>query len=312
MKSVDFHCDVLYKLLLNNELDFARDEADQLDVTLERLKEAEAAIQTFAIYIPSVRKDWLVAVMESVDLFYNQILSQPSISFIRNKQDLRQCIKEGRIGALLSMEGVDGLYNNKALLHMLYRLGVRFAGLTWNYANWAADGVLEPRNGGLTAAGKEFVQYCEQIGMLLDISHLSDRGFWELAELTSKPFIASHSNAREVCSHPRNLTDSQIQCIIAREGRVGVTYVPQFLVHNRSSTIYDIVCHIEHICELGGEKAVMLGSDFDGIDTHVQELKHPGHLYRLKNELLKFYSEHQTNHFLAGNAILFLETNLPN
>jgi len=311
LRTVDFHCDVLCKLLLDDKLEFAVQESDKLDVTLGRLKKAEIAVQTFAIYIPSSRKDWLIAVMESVDLFYNQILSQPNIGFIRNKKDLRRSLQGKQIGALLSMEGVDGLGGNKALLHVLYRLGVRFAGLTWNYANWAADGVLEPRNGGLTAAGKQFVQYCEQIGIILDISHLSERGFWELAETTTKPFIASHSNARYICNHPRNLTDTQIQCITAREGRIGVTYVPQFLVHNRSSTIYDIIYHIEHICELGGEKSVMLGSDFDGIDTHVQELEHPGHLYRLKEELLKFYSEHQTNHFLANNALLFLETNLP-
>ncbi len=193
----------------------------------------------------------------------------------------------------------------------LHRLGIRAAGLTWNHANWAADGAMEPRGGGLTIKGRRFVEECENLDILLDVSHLSERAFWEVAELSQRPVIASHSNARAICDHPSNLTDAQIEKLIAKQGLIGVTFVPWFVSNAEVVVIDDLLRHIEHICELGGESHIMLGSDFDGIDRYIEGLTHPGELISLQEALLKRYSERQTEQFMSGNALRFLRKSLP-
>src|SRR5690606_34269437 len=125
---------------------------------------------------------------------------------------------------------------------------------------------LEPRGGGLTARGRELVAECNRLGIALDVSHLSERGFWELMERTQDAPIASHSNAKALCSHPRNLTDEQIHAIIKTGGRIGITFVPYFLRAGGGAAIDDVLRHLEHICSLGGAGHVAFGSDFDGID----------------------------------------------
>ncbi|GAB6988993.1 dipeptidase [Paenibacillus pini] len=213
---------------------------------------------------------------------------------------------------MLSVEGADGFEGNLFYVKMCFELGVRFLGLTWNYANWAADGVLEKRNGGLTKKGIELVRLCNEIGLLLDVSHLSPAGFWELTELTKQPFIASHSNVYRICPHPRNLSDEQIRAIVSMDGRIGLTFVPWFVKQDEASVkIKDLLPHIEHICELGGENHLMFGSDFDGIESWVKGLEHPACYPALAELLLKHYSESQIKGWFNNNALNFLETHLP-
>jgi membrane dipeptidase len=145
----------------------------------------------------------------------------------------------------------------------------------------------------------------------VDVSHLSERAFWDVADLASRTIIASHSNAKALLNHPRNLTDEQIKAILALQGLIGVTYVPWFVAEGEQVTIDHVLRHIEHICELGGEQHLMLGSDFDGIDKYVSGLTHPGEVYRLREALLKRYTEQQTKQFLSGNALSFLAAHLP-
>ncbi|WP_232242495.1 dipeptidase [Paenibacillus sp. GSMTC-2017] len=311
MKVVDFHCDVLMKLLLDDRLHFKNDVTGALDVTYERLQDADTLLQTFAIYIPSKLNGSMTPILDSIDLFYEKVLTCPAMHLVRTSGDLDYCIQNGKIGALLSLEGLDGLQGNLAMLRNLYQLGVRAAGITWNYANWAADGVMEPRGGGLTAKGKELIKECNKLGIMLDMSHLSERGFWDSVALSDKPVFASHSNAKSICDHPRNLTDLQIKTIIEGKGIVGITYVPMFLNSQSAATIDDIIRHIDYIGSLGGEKHIMLGSDFDGIDTYVERLAHPGQVIALKDALLKRYSTTQTEGFFSQNAMRFLCEQLP-
>ncbi|MFX3634270.1 MAG: dipeptidase [Candidatus Pristimantibacillus sp.] len=314
MKSslVDFHCDVLSKLLVDPKLTFMNSRSDKLDVTYERLKQAGTVVQTFAIYIPESINGPIEPILESIDRFYQHVLTCPDMKLIQTKADLSECLALGKIGAMLSLEGVDGLQGNLSLLRVLYQLGVRAAGLTWNHANWAADGVMEPRGGGLTAKGKELIQECDKLGILVDVSHLSERAFWETADAATKTIIASHSNARAVLDHPRNLTDEQLKAIIALQGMIGITFVPWFVANGEYVTIDDVLRHVEHVCELGGENHLMFGSDFDGIDHHVNELTHPGQVHALREALLRCYSEEQVKRFLSGNALSFLNHHLPN
>lgn len=311
MKIADFHCDALCKLLLDDKLTFRNGKPGSLDVTYERLKASNAVLQIFAIYIPESMNGRLEPILESVDRFQQLVLSCKDMIWVKNAKDLQTCLEQDMTGAMLSLEGVDGIQGQMSLLRILYQLGVRAAGLTWNHANWAADGAMERRGGGLTGKGRQFVEESNRLGILLDVSHLSDRAFWDVAELSVKPIIASHSNARALCDHPRNLTDEQIKRIIAMDGMIGVTYVPWFVSKADTVTVEDLIRHIEHICELGGEDAVMLGSDFDGIDRYISKLTNPEDVAHLQEELLKRYSEKQTEKFLSANALRFLARNLP-
>lgn len=311
MKVVDFHCDVLCKLLIDENLTFQGSMAGSLDVTYERLKAAGTILQTFAIYIPQSINGRLEPILESVDRFHQLVLSCKDMMWVRTTEELDSCIQDGKIGALLSLEGVDGLQGQMSLLRIMHQLGIRAAGLTWNHANWAADGAMEPRGGGLTAKGRLFVEECDKLDILLDVSHLSERAFWEVAELSQRPVLASHSNARAICNHPRNLTDAQIAKLIAKDGLIGVTFVPWFVSDAEVVVIDDLLRHIEHICELGGEFHIMLGSDFDGIDKYIKGLTHPGELVALQEAMLKRYSASQAEQFMSGNALRFLRKMLP-
>jgi len=307
MRIYDMHCDVLYKMLLEPELDFS--DESKLDVTYERLQQGKIGMQAFAIFLPEERVPTFSMVEEAVRYFERSVISRPGMRFIRTKSDLEQAEQEGQIGALLTLEGAEGLMGSFDYLRRAFELGIRALGLTWNYANWAADGVLEERKAGLTLKGRELVQACNDLGMIIDISHLNEPGFWEVMELSKKPVIASHSNAHKLQPHPRNLTDEQIQALIQKGGRIGITFVPDFIGGNQA--IPDVLRHLEHVCALGGEHHVGFGSDFDGIDEHVNGLTNPAEYAQLAEELYRHYSSEQAERFLHGNWLTFFRENLP-
>ncbi|MCR2805090.1 dipeptidase [Paenibacillus soyae] len=313
MRIVDFHCDVLSKLLEDESLSFEPGMSGKLDVTHGRLRGQKALLQTFAVYISPSRPDYrsLNPVLESIDLFYEKVLKQSGLRHIRSTADLEACMNQGLTGALLSLEGAGGLQGKLSALRLMHRLGVRAIGFTWNDANWAADGAMEPRGGGLTKQGAAFVKACNELGIIIDVSHLSERAFWDVAALSEKPIIASHSNAKALCDHPRNLSDLQIQAIFESGGVVGVTFVPMFLRADGHAKIEDVLNHMEHFCSLGGEEHVMIGSDFDGIDHYVEGLTHPGELAGLREAMIGRFSKTLTEKIWSGNAVAFLKRNLP-
>jgi membrane dipeptidase len=296
-------------MLLDPLVNFNQKQSD-IAVSLPRLKDVNMALQFFAIYIPETLEGTsFEPILESIDLFYRKIAANPAIQFIRDRDDLEFAIRENKIGALLTLEGVEGLKGSLRNLRIIYYLGVRCIGITWNYANWAADGVLEPRKGGFTIKGKKFVEECNKLGILLDISHLAETGFWQLMEMSQKPIFASHSNAFELCRHPRNLSNEQIKALIANKGLVGLTFVPGF-IKSTTPQISDLLLHIDHVCSLGGENHIGFGSDFDGIDTFVPKLEHVGHYEHLWNELSKKYSSELVEKFAFKNWLQFLKMTL--
>ncbi|MFC5529819.1 dipeptidase [Cohnella yongneupensis] len=310
MKIFDAHCDVLSKLLENPELDFAHGQ-DGLDVTLERMLESGIRVQNFAVYLPERWSGEFKHVLESVDLFHERILALPQMRFIRTKSDLRLARDEDRIGALLSLEGVDSLHGNLVYLRILYHLGVRTVGITWNRANWAADGVLEKRNGGFTAAGTDLIRECNRLGLIMDVSHLSEKGFWELVETSRKPVIATHSNAKSISPRLRNLSDAQIASLVQTGGVIGITFVPPFVSVEEPVPMDRILLHIDHVCALGGKRHIGFGSDFDGIREWIVGLEHAGQYDRLVNLLLKHYREEDVELFVYGNWFRFYMEHLP-
>ncbi|NUU61343.1 dipeptidase [Paenibacillus agri] len=310
MKVADFHCDVLSKMQNFGDIDFRKDP--RLDVTAERLAAGNVDLQCFAIYLSERGgKLGFERILGQIDLFREKVVRSEGLQWLRWKEEVESQVLGGSSAGMLSVEGVDGLEGNLFYAQLCFELGVRFLGVTWNYANWAADGVLERRNGGFTEKGRRLVEWCNQSGMLLDVSHLSPSGFWELTELSDRPFIASHSNAAAICGHPRNLADEQIKALIAMDGRMGLTFFPWFVEDGGKAGREDLLKHIEHVCSLGGERILMFGSDFDGIDTWVEGLEHPGKYPEFAELLLRHYPEELVSGWLYGNAMTFLGENLP-
>ncbi|MCR8656335.1 dipeptidase [Paenibacillus endoradicis] len=307
MRKIDFHCDVLSKMLVDHTIAFDADDfSARIDVTLNRLLKSDYMIQVFAIYIPSERNKDILTILKCVEIFYEKIISHPNVIFVDSAIDVERCKATNKVGAILSIEGVDGLQGHVYLASILHRLGVRFAGLTWNAMNWAADGVLEPQGSGLSSLGHDFVRKCNQLGITIDVSHLSEKSFWDVYHTSTEPIIASHSNVRAICDHPRNLTDEQIKAIIERDGLIGLTFVPWFVIEEEMATIDDLIPHIDHILNLGGENHIMFGSDFDGIDKYIDGLTNPSHLVHLEEILHQHYDHELVEKIMWRNAYQFL------
>lgn len=311
MKIFDTHCDALLKLQVAKRntmfkgelLDFKK--SGELETNFGRLQAGGVKVQFFAIFIdpefPSDEK-WQHA-LEQVDLFYTEILGRNSLmKHIKNWRDI-DALKPDEIGAVLTLEGADAFGNDLAKLRHLYRLGVLSIGLTWNNANLCADGVGDPRGAGLSVLGKEVVRLNNEHHVFTDVSHLSMNGFWDVMELAKYP-IASHSNARALCDHPRNLTDQQIQAMFANNGMIDVVFCPQFInKESEQATIPDLIRHIDHLCSLGGVRQVGIGSDFDGISSHITGLGNASEFPNLINELQKHYTEAEVEGFAFRNFL---------
>ncbi|HHT7187081.1 TPA: dipeptidase [Bacillus cereus] len=302
MKIFDAHCDVLFQLWsAQGKKDFKNDS--QLHITFEQLMKRKGSIQCFAVYVPETvaYEKRFEAALQMIDIFYNEILSLPGVKFIQTKDDISM-LKEDEIGALLTLEGCEAIGKEAMKLRLFYRLGVRSFGLTWNYANLLADGALETRGAGLTTFGRQVIQELNALQLWTDLSHLNERSFWDVIEVANHP-IASHSNCYELCGHPRNLNDEQIQALIKQNGMIGVTFVPQFLTSEKQANIADIVKHIEHICSLGGEKNIGFGSDFDGILETVINVAAYRDYENVVNELYKHYNASTVKNFLYDNFV---------
>lgn len=183
-----------------------------------------------------------------------------SFALVTTAEELEDARRRGQIALVLSLEGADPLGGTSVLLPILHRLGIRLLGLTWNGRNAFADGCQE--SGGLTAAGRDLVRHAWELGMAVDVSHLSDAGFREVLSLGQGPVLASHSNCRSLCPHPRNLTDDQLTALMRRNGVVGLNQV-SFLArrpHSRDG-LDDLCAHLLHIWDRTGGRAC-LGLDF--------------------------------------------------
>ncbi|MEW8986592.1 MAG: dipeptidase [Bacillus sp. (in: firmicutes)] len=303
MEVIDLHCDALLKLWEGKgRLSFAN--SPELDTNKERLREGHVKVQCFAIFIePEIKQEHkFQIVLEQIDYFYREVLDKnQDIKQIKDWSDIYK-LKPGQIGAMLTLEGVDAIGNDLTKLSILYQLGVKAVGLTWNTANLAADGALEPRGGGLSLFGKEVVHLNNQHQVLTDVSHLSERGFWDVMELAHYP-IASHSNSKALCNHPRNLTDEQAVAMFKRGGSVHVVYYPPFVKEDGNASIADLINHIDRFCALGGVRHIGLGSDFDGINMFVGNLENAAKTQNLINELLKHYKEEQVIGFAYQNFL---------
>ena len=332
MKVFDLHCDTLSELRYakndKRELSFAR---NQLQVDLERLKKGDYFLQCFACFVNLGRKNEnpLVSCLEQVDIFYDLLdeYSQDLVQ-IRTPEDIRNLEKDGRIGAMLTIEEGGVCLDNISVLRDLYRLGARMMTLTWNYENglafpnsvpgayvvWPCAPETDPEKG-LKKKGFEVIEAMEELHMILDVSHLGDAGIADVLKAARRPFAASHSNARAKCGHVRNLTDEMIREMGKRGCLIGLNYCPSFLDpsmdrDNVKSRVKDMAVHAKYIMDLGGTDILALGSDFDGIEGDL-EIKDAGDMPMLAEGLEREGIPHGVvEKIFWRNACRFYEENL--
>lgn len=272
-KAIDLHCDTLMKIAKTGNLD----ENEKSHVSLRGLQEGGVALQCFADFVPTglfpkpIRKIATAAMFNSFYKNYQKMMvCHNGILFpVLKKEDLDKCGVDGRIGILLTIEDGGVLGEKLENVKKFYDKGVRLVTLTWNHENaigFPNSYDAEVMNKGLKPYGKEVVREMERLGMVVDVSHVSDGVFWDVAEMATKPFVASHSNSRAICGHKRNMTDEMIKKLADKGGVMGLNLGPEFVGTVEGVTrLEDLVAQILHIRNVGGSGVLALGSDFDGI-----------------------------------------------
>ena len=265
MKVFDLHCDTIARIerqggsLVNSPY----------HISLERV-DFEAYAQVFALFLPDEQRGQAaVEKYEALLACFRRELAQNKerVAQARTGAELETVLESGRCAAILSVEGGSALAGDISRVETLRDDGVRFLTLTWNAANEIAGGCREP--GGLTAFGRALLPELLRCGIVPDVSHLSDEGIDDVLSLTDGPVVATHSNARPMCHVPRNLRDEHFREIARRGGLVGINFSLGFLREDEPARadLPDILRHVEHFLALGGQKALALGSDYDGTDV---------------------------------------------
>ncbi len=200
--------------------------------------------------------------------------SKGEVKIVRTAKELRKCLKDGTFAAIFHIEGAEAIDTNYDALHILHAAGLRSLGLVWSRPNKFGHGVpfsfpKSPDTGpGLTKAGKGLVRTCNELGVLVDLSHLNEKGFWDVAKISDAPLVATHSNAYKLCRSPRNLTNKQLDAIKETDGMVGINFHIGFLREDgrfqEKTSLSEIVRHLVYIADRIGIDHVGFGSDFDG------------------------------------------------
>ncbi len=308
MKAVDMHCDTITEMYAKRLEGAACDmQANDLHVDLGKLLRGGYMLQNFADF---AHRDHLQGKMTMaeyafrvIDFFLTELRRYPKqVGIVTCFADMEENERNGRLSAMLTMEEGGICEGKLEYLRIFYELGVRMFTFTWNFPNELAfpnrvelygvhAGRFVPETErGLTKTGFAFLEEMERLGILADVSHLGDKGIFDVIGHAKRPFVASHSNARAICGHPRNLTDPMIRGIAEHGGVVGVNYCPAFLKDKAESNVpnavslNDVVRHIRHLIRVGGEECVGLGSDFDGTRLSF-EMKDAGDLPLLEKKL---------------------------
>ena len=311
---LDFHCDTAMKILNGSSLN----ENDGM-VSIAKMREGGVFCQFFAMFVR-------MSEYESIDAAFRQFQKTHSsltgelekhsehIALAHNAAGISANYKAGKISAILTVEEGGVLDNKPERLDELYEMGVRLITLTWNFENSLGfPRSLEPdaMSRGLKPFGLEVVERMQELGMIVDVSHLSDGGFWDVAKLAAKrgkkPFVASHSNARSLCAHPRNLTDGMLKALADSGGVAGVNFYPRFLGGEGKGAVEQIIRHIKHIHKVASLDAIAIGSDFDGFDGG-NEISDCSKLGLLQDALSKAgYSDDEIEKICWKNAMRVIE-----
>ncbi len=330
---VDMHCDTLLRTVRYEEETLYDGKGMQ---SLRQMREAGQMCQFFAVFFPPreelIREAFwerpdvkAAASLESVSYGVNteetlwKILTQnlrrevaehsELIAMACNAREIEENNRAGKMSAVLTIEDGRMVNGNMDRLIALKEEGVCAIALTWNFANcFGSPNSKEPAvmNAGLTSFGIEAGRGMTDIGILIDVSHLSDGGFWDVAKLSEKPFVATHSNCRAISPHQRNLTDEMIRALAQKGGVSGLNFSPDFLspdLSNQVSRVELLADHVMHFIKTGGEDCVGLGTDFDGIEGTF-EIGHPTQMHLLFEELSRRgLSQRQLDKIRSGNVL---------
>ena len=304
MNLFDLHCDTLYKAVTQNlPLDDKSMQVSQI------LNKDSKRLQCYAIWIPDV-----FTPEKAEEIFYsaNKKLydecERLNIKLIGQNESISKCFKNNNYSALFTIENSTALNGNIENVEKFAKLGVKIITLTWNAANAVGDGADVSNSKGITDFGKRVVREMEHNGIVVDISHASDKLFYDVAEIANRPFIATHSNSRSVTNHRRNLTDEQFKIIKDRNGIVGINFHRDFLSDNPdSASKYDLLKHIDKFLSLGGESTVCIGTDFDGcnLPDDITGSESLAEIYEML--LIQNYKESVIRKIFYENALNFFE-----
>ena len=267
----DFHCDTALALLgkdMNSAGDLRKNDHH---IDLERASKLSGYAQCFACFTTPYMEKW--AKTSPINIFERELVTiqrevdrnSDLIAIAYSPEEIQENRANGKMSAILTLEGTAGIDYNPAVLEDLYAIGFRVASLGWNEQNPLTGSNVT--GGGLTDQGREFVKEAQRLGILIDVSHISDEGFWDIINMTQAPIIATHSNSRVICAHSRNLTDDMFKAIVETGGVAGYNMCADFTAEKNPTL--DTVCdHMFHFLEIDPSgKHIALGGDLDGVDT---------------------------------------------
>lgn len=261
MRIFDLHCDTLYRAVTEN----TTLDNDVFHIAINKGKSYSQWYQCFAVWIPDKIRG--IQAEQLFDKAYNKLvneLSSDKMVFCKTKEDLKQ--SKNNHCAILTVEGGAVLNHKLENLYKLKDCGVRMITLTWNGYNEIGGGITTEKNNGLTKFGKDVISLMDKLDIFIDISHSSEKLFYDVVEYYNKPIVASHSNSKSICAHNRNLTDEQFNIIKNNNGLVGINLCDYFLKDGGNADIDDIIKHTEYFLSLGGENILGFGCDFDGAE----------------------------------------------
>lgn len=260
----DGHCDTISRCMQTGEHLLQNNG----HVDLVRGREFAAYAQIFALFLDAGNAAgplFPVAERQYAYLMQEIAENRERVAFCRTAEEVDHAAKAGKIAALLGIEGAELLDCKVEHIATAAAWGARYLTLTWNYANAISGSNRQCIHCGLSDYGREFVRELYRCGILPDVSHLSDAGFWDLISMGLGPVIATHSNSRAVCPHPRNLTDDMFRAIVQTGGVVGMNFFQGF-VGGDVQSFEQLLRHVDHFMELGGENTLCMGGDLDGCD----------------------------------------------
>ena len=311
---IDTHADTVGRILDEGVDISKRTKNGHIDIP--RLKEGGIDVQFFSCWIDPKyikTKGCIKRTLDMIDAIKNMVAKNPKhIALSKSASDIIKINKQGKIAAVLCIEGGHAIEDDLATLRLFYELGVRYMTLTWmNNNNWADGSGDKPKHNGLTSFGREVVREMNRIGMIVDISHVSEKTFWDVMKVVRKPVIASHSCCKAICNHHRNLTDRQIKAVAKNGGVICVNFFSTFISDKfrikgniNRPTIDNVIDHIEHLIAVGGIDNIGIGSDFDGVSHLPIGLEDCTKMPSITEKLLeRGYSGKDVMKVLGGNTL---------
>ena len=270
----DFHCDTSLKLLgedMNSAGELRKNEGH---IDLERASVLSGYAQCFACFTTPFMEKW--AKVSPIVVFERELVTiqrevdrnKDRIAIAYSPEEIKENRENGKMSAILTLEGTAGIGYDPEMLPDLHAIGFRVASLGWNEQNPLTGSHVT--GGGLTDQGRAFVKLAQELGILIDVSHISDEGFWDIMDITDAPVIATHSNSRTICGHSRNLTDDMFKAIVKTGGVAGYNMCADF-TFEKDPTLDHVCDHILHFLELDPSgKHIALGGDLDGVDSMLE------------------------------------------